>query len=186
MLRALERNPLVRVSDRLEALTFVAVLMLVVLAIPMAAQIKADTYDSTLHRANEQAQSRHSVQAVVVQGSMGLPTDFDTPLYVTAQWHDGSRLRTETVASPATVKAGEPLTLWVDTTGRVVPAPLTPTDAEVSAITFASTAWVLIAVFSGLLALAVRFGLDRSRARAWERELQLLAHNDDGWANRHS
>jgi hypothetical protein len=185
-LRALERNPLIRVSDRLEALAFLAVLAMIVLAIPFAASVEAKTYDSTLHTAEEQAQGRHSVHAVVVQGSVGLPTDFDTSLYVQAQWHEGTRLRTEQVVSPSTVKAGDPLTLWLDQTGRVVPAPLTPSDAKVSAVTFAWTVWVLIVVFSGILALGIRLGLDRSRARAWERELQVLAHNDDGWANRRS
>jgi hypothetical protein len=39
--------------------------------------------------------------------------------------------------------------------------------------------------FSVLSALAFRRALDRVRARAWERELLVLAHNDDGWANRY-
>jgi hypothetical protein len=30
----------------------------------------------------------------------------------------------------------------------------------------------------------IRRGLDRARDRAWEREIRLFAHNDDGWANR--
>ena len=185
-LRALERNPLIRLSDRLEALAFLAVLAVVLMAIPFASSVQAMTYDSTLHTVEEQTQTRHSIHAVVVQGSVGLPTDFDTSLYVQAQWHEGTRLRTEQVVSPATVKTGDPLTLWLDQTGRVVPAPLTRSDAKVSAVTLAWTVWVLIAVASAVLALCVRWWLDRSRARAWERELQVLAHNDDGWANRRS
>lgn len=101
-----------------------------------------------------------------------------------AQWRDGNQLHTERVTSVATVEAGASLTLWVDRAGRVVAAPLTTTDAKVSAIGVATTIWLLLVVFSGLTALGIRTGLDRSRARSWERELQLLAHNDDGWANR--
>jgi hypothetical protein len=37
---------------------------------------------------------------------------------------------------------------------------------------------------SALVAYLIYRGLDRSRDRAWENELHLLAHSDDGWANR--
>jgi hypothetical protein len=37
-----------------------------------------------------------------------------------------------------------------------------------------------------MVAFGMVRGLDRSRDRAWDRELHLMAHNDDGWANRHT
>ena len=39
---------------------------------------------------------------------------------------------------------------------------------------------------SGAVSSLIRRGLDRSRYRSWERELHLLAYNDDGWANRNT
>ncbi len=44
--------------------------------------------------------------------------------------------------------------------------------------------WLGAVALSVLIAYLVRRLLDRMRANAWERELRLLAHNDDGWANR--
>jgi hypothetical protein len=185
-LRALDRNPLVRASDRLEALAFLALLVMTLVAIPVAAGLGHQTYDSTMRIVEDETQSRHSVQAVAVEGSTGPLTDQDTPQHVLVQWRDGSVQRTEKVANPrpGTVKAGAAVTIWLDQRGMVVAAPLTPTDAAANATTVGWTAWVLAAVFNGLAALGIRHCLDRSRARTWDRALYQLAHHDDGWANR--
>ena len=182
--RALERNPLIRVSDRLEALSFVALFVLTLLAIPFATHVADRTYDSTMHFVAEESRSRHSVEAEVIRGSTGLPTDFGTPLYVTVQWREGARDRTEQIVSPGTVAAGSEMTVWLDTDGKVVSAPLRPMDASVNATSAGWTVWLVVAVVCGLVGLAIRKALDRSRARSWERALQLLALDDGGWANR--
>lgn len=184
-LRALGRSPLVRGTDRTEALSVLAVLILAVIAIPMATVLYDQTYTDRMHTVAEQAQTRHSVQATVIHGSTGLPTDFDTPAYVTAQWKEGTRVRSEQIVSPATVATGEPLTVWLDEDGAVTGAPLQPVDAELSALGISGVAWGLGVLFLVFGAAAVRKILDRLRDRAWERELRLLTYNDDGWANRH-
>jgi hypothetical protein len=185
-LRALDRNPLARASDRLEALAVLALLGMTLLAIPFAVGVSHQTYDSTIRIVEEEAQSRHSVQASVVEGSTGPLTDLDTPQYVRVQWRDGTQQRIENVVSPdpGLVKAGAHLTIWLDSTGKVVTAPLTPSDASVNAASVGWTVWVLAVVFNGLTGLGIRHCLDRSRARTWDRALQWLAHQDDGWANR--
>jgi hypothetical protein len=183
-LRALGFNPLIRTSDRIEALAVLAVLVTAFFAIPFAAQAGTQVYDAGVHTADEQAHSRHSVEAVAVDGSISMPADFESSAYVRAQWHEGARVRTEQVLTPATLKAGDPLKIWLDDTGRVVAAPLTLDDARMNAVGVVGTVWVSIVACSALLAFAIRRGLDRSRARYWERELHLMAHNDDGWANR--
>jgi hypothetical protein len=182
--RALQRNPLIRASDRLEALSFLVLFVMTLLAIPFATHVGDQTYDSTMRFVHEETQSRHSVRAVVVQGSTALPTDFSTPLYVTVQWRDGARQRTEQIVSPGTVETGAELTVWLDPAGKVVTAPLTSLDASVNAASAGWTVWTVAVVFCGLLGLAIRKVLDRARARSWERALQMLAIDDDGWANR--
>jgi hypothetical protein len=162
-----------------------AVLATALFAVPPAAQAGTLMYDVGARTAMEQAQSRHSVDAIVVEGSAGLPVDFDNPSYVRAQWHEGAQVRTEQVITPTTVKAGEPVKIWLDSTGKVVAAPQTTYDAKLSAIVAAATVWVAIVACGALMAFFVRRALDRSRDRGWDRELHLLAHNDDGWANRH-
>ena len=185
-LRALGRNPLVRTSDRLEALAFLAVLVTALFVIPVAGHAGDLTYDTSMRTVAEQAATRHSVTAVVIEGSTGMPADFESSAYVRVQWREGAQVRTEHVVSPATVEAGSALTVWLDQDGRVVAAPLTEVDARINAVGVAWTVWLTAVVFSTLAALVIRRGLDRTRARQWERELALLAHNDDGWANRHT
>ena len=183
--RALQRNPLTRTSDRLEALTFVVLFLMTLLAIPVATHVADRAYDSTMQFVREETQTRHSVQAQAVT-STETPTDFGTPLYVDAKWTENGRERTERIASAGAVAAGAKMTVWLDEAGKVVTAPLRPADASVNATSAGWSVWLLAVVFCGLVGLAVRKALDRSRARSWDRALQLFAYGDDGWANRHS
>lgn len=180
---ALGFNPLVRAVDRIEALVVLGILVTALFAIPAAMSAGALVRDTGMRTAEEQSHSRHSVQAVVVKG-IGLPTDLDTPAYVQAQWTEDEQSRTESVVGPATIKAGDRMTIWLDTSGKVVAAPMTTSDAELNGIAVAVTLWISIVMAGVVTAYLVRRGLDRSRYRSWERELHLMAHNDDGWANR--
>lgn len=185
-LRALGgRHPLVRTVDRLEAFTVFGVVIAALIAIPMAMSAGSLIHESALQTAREQAASRHSVQAVVVAG-IGVPTDLDTPAYVRAQWREGTQERTESVVSYATTKPGDHMTVWLDNTGKVVNAPLQAGDAELQSVVAAGAVWTTAVMIAVLGAFLIRRGLDRARDRAWEREIALLSHNDDGWANRHT
>jgi hypothetical protein len=188
---ALGFNPLIRTTDRLEALVVLAAFVSALIAVPVAAQAGNLVYESAVHTADEQAHDRHAVQALVVEGSRRMPADFegpasDSPASVRAQWREGTQVRTEQITTPSMAKAGESLTIWLDDTGKVVAAPLTADDAKLSVAVAAGTVWIAIVACAALAAFLIRRGLDRSRDRSWERELHLLAHNDDGWANRHT
>jgi hypothetical protein len=182
--RALGFNPLVRATDRLESLAILAAVIAALFATPLTAHVGTQMHDSGMRTVDQQSRSRHPVEAVALERA-SLSADFDGPSYVRAQWREGTRLRTERVITPATVNAGEPISIWLDNTGNVVAAPLSPDDATLSAVVAAAALWVTIATCFALLAYAVRVGLDRARGREWDRELALLTHNDDGWANRH-
>ncbi|MDO0975007.1 Rv1733c family protein [Mycolicibacterium frederiksbergense] len=184
-LRALGFHPLVRTVDRLEALTVLGVLVAGLFAIPVAVSAGTVVHDASLRTAEQQAQSRHSVQAVVVAG-IGALTELDTPAYVRAQWREGTQMRTESVVGPATIRPGDHMTVWVDDSGKVVSAPLRADDAALTATAAAVAFWISIVTCGALVAYLIRRGLDRARHRAWDRELLVLAHNDDGWANRHN
>jgi len=182
-LRALGFHPLVRMVDRLEALAVLGVVVVALFAIPAAVSAGTVVRDAGVRTAEQQAQTRHSVQAVVVAG-VGAPTELDTPAYVRAQWREGTQMRTESVVSPATIRPGDHMKVWLDESGKVVAAPLRADDAAVTATAAAVSFWISIVMCGALVAYLIRRGLDRSRHRAWDRELLLLAHNDDGWANR--
>jgi hypothetical protein len=59
------RNPLVRTSDRVEALVLVLAVVESLLAVPIGAPIGTAVHDSIRHLYAEQAQSRHPVTATV-------------------------------------------------------------------------------------------------------------------------
>lgn len=186
---ALGFNPLIRTTDRLEALAVLAALLTALIAIPASAQAGDLVYESAVRTSNEQSRDRHPVDALVVEGSKRMPTDSEDPASVApnsarVQWREGTRLRTEQITSPTMAKTGESLTIWLDNADKVVAAPLTADDAKLNAAAATGTVWIALVVCGALAAFLVRRGLDRSRDRSWERELHLLAYNDDGWANR--
>ena len=181
--RALQRNPLTRPSDRLEALTYLALLLTTLLAIPFATHVADRAYASTMSFVQEETQTRHPVEAQVITGT-STPTDLGEPLYVAAKWTEGAQERTERIVSPGSVAAGTKITVWLDTTGKVVSAPLRPADASINATSAGWSVWLLVVVFCGLVGMAVRKVLDRARSRSWDRALELFAYGDDGWANR--
>lgn len=183
---ALGFNPLVRGSDRLEALAVLAVFGTALFALPVATQAASSNYDTGVRAASEQSHSRHPVEAVALDGNSTMPSDLGSTAYVLAQWHQGTQMRTERVTTPEIIKAGAPITVWLNNTENVVAAPLTLEDARVSALGAGGTVWVVVVACSALAAFAFRKGLDCGRYRAWERELHLMANNDDGWANRHT
>jgi hypothetical protein len=182
---AFGRNPLIRRTDRLEAVAVLMVIVIALLAIPFAVHVGSETYITRMRTITEQAQTRHPVDAVAVGDSLPRVGPYTRPRSVRVQWREGTHTRTEVVAYPAVVKAGAPLTVWLDDTGKVVAAPGKPTAAKSDAAAQTAVVWLGAVALSVLVARALRRWLDRCRARAWERELQLLAHNDDGWANRH-
>lgn len=149
-------------------------LVIALLAIPFATNIGSQTFDGYMRSVAEQADTRHAVEATVLDGSTAVLADFEGPTPVRAQWHEGDQLRTEYVFSPAIVEAGDEMTIWLDDKGRVVTAPHTATDAQVSAIGAGMTIWISVVAFGAMAAFGVRRGLDRSRDRGWDREVEAI------------
>jgi len=186
LVRALSRNPLVRASDRAEALVSLMVVVVAALAIPFASSAGDDAYDARMRIIDEQLRTRHSVEAVVVGVTNATVGRYSRPGPVRAQWREGTQVRSAMVSSATVVNPGAAVSVWLDDAGNVVSPPDTPQVARSIAAARAWTLWVGIVSTAVLIAVASRRVLDRQRARSWERELLVLAHNDDGWADRHS
>ena len=65
LLRLLGRDPLVRTTDRIEALVFVLAIVVSLLTIPIAAAVGTAVHDSNRRAYAEQAHNRHAVTATV-------------------------------------------------------------------------------------------------------------------------
>ena len=163
--------------------------MLMVLAaalfvIPVAQRVGDETYADRMQQISRQHQSLHSVEAIAAADSGSpAPRRFGVPVTVRVEWREGVHRRSEVIASPSFVKAKTPVTVWLDDKGAVVPAPAREVDAQMVATNRAWASWFGIVGLCVLLAFAIRRCLDRYRAASWQRELHLMAYNDDGWAN---
>jgi multisubunit Na+/H+ antiporter MnhG subunit len=183
---ALSGNGLARLSDRLEAASILLAVAVAVIALPLAMQAGERSHSARAAAIAAQYERTHPVQAVAVSHSV-VRAPRSQQNTVQAQWREGDRMRTTSVVSRTTVPQGAPVTVWLDNaTGDPVDAPADPTDAAAVGMCVGAATWLGAAALGVLLAVLVRWVLNRSRARAWEREIRLLAHNDDGWANRHT
>lgn len=182
----LRPNPLVRLSDRVEALVVLMVFVVAAFAIPVASQAGDDAYAARMQIIDEQLRTRHSVEATATSSSGVTTGRYTRPGPVRAEWREGSTTRSEMVNSPTPVNPGATVTVWLDDAGKVVAPPDTPQVARSIAAGRTWSLWLGTVGVALLFALATRRLLDRARSRSWERELLVLAHNDDGWADRHS
>lgn len=183
---ALRRNGLARFSDRLEAASILLAVAIAVLAVPLAVQAGERAHAVRAAAISAEHERTHTVQAEAVSHSV-VRAPRSQQNTVQAQWRQGDRVRTTSVVSRTTVAKGAPVTVWLDNaTGDPVEAPADPTDATAIGTCVGAAMWLGTATLGVLFAVVVRLTLNRTRARAWEREIQLLAHNDDGWANRHT
>ena len=171
----LDHNPLRRPADRIEAALRVAVLLLILIAVPMATVIVGRAADHAFLRdAQAQQASRHRISAVLTQPAPASSIDpyvtvQDT--WAAARWTapDGSA-RSGQVFVPAGTKKGSTVPVWINASGAITDPPAGHRDvmAEVSAIVMV-TGTVLIMVLLSGQALARR-ALDRRRLRAWDAE----------------
>ena len=179
LLRLLGRDPLVRTTDRIEALVLVLAIVVSLLAIPIAAAVGTAVYDSNRHLYAEQAHTRHTVAATVsdVPASQILRTGTTT---VAARWTAAGAEHTGTVKAQLTTKAGDTVEIWVDDNGAQVPAPTPTTRAAVDAVTGAVVIWICVAAIAATLFTATRAVCDRIRFTGWQHDLDSMVGNGDG------
>jgi len=70
----------------------------------------------------------------------------------------------------ATAAAGDHVTVWLDSAGRIVPAPASSESLAGLTLLVGAGTWILIGLVMLVLGWAVRRRLDRRRWRAWGQE----------------
>jgi hypothetical protein len=170
--RLFGRNPLVRATDRVEALVLVLVVALPLLAVPISAAVGTAAYDSRSRIYAEQVQTRRPVTATVT-GDSHPRRDLESPtVMIPARWFAAGAERTGDVTAPLTAKIGDEIEIWVDDEGFSVPPPVN--TARSAAVAFgAATWWVITVLAVGLFARA-RITLDRRRYDQWQQSFNRL------------
>jgi hypothetical protein len=180
LLRLAGRDPLVRTTDRIEALVMVLAVVVSLLAIPIAAAVGTAVYDSRRQAYAEQTHTRHTVAATVTDVPASQQILRTGTITVAARWTAGGAEHTGAVKAQSTTKTGDTVEIWVDDNGAQVPAPTPTTRAAVEAATGALVIWISVAAIAATLSTLTRAVCDRIRFTGWQHDLEHLVGNGDG------
>lgn len=165
-----------RGADRFEALLLLVVSLLVVVSVAVICRQVVADYDRLAASAAADARARHQVVATLrpdipVPAGTGSAGGELTP--VTATWiAPGGQVRRGVVDVGAGPALPRHVQVWIDQAGGQVAQPLSGAEAFTTAI-LGGLVWesvVLVVLGGGYL--LVRRGLDRRRARLWDRECE--------------
>jgi len=172
----LDRNPLRRRTDRIEAAMRLVMIVLLVAVIPVAAIAAGQWADHhALRQAQAQQAADHLVTAVLLQDApaAGVPDPYTSvqTTWALARWQPpGQPSRTGVILVVAGARKGSTVRTWIGPSGAVIASPMDHRDIVGD---------VLLAVMatclgSGLVLLAAgtlaRRALDRRRLNAWAGE----------------
>ncbi len=173
----LDRNPLRRPADRIEAAVRLATVILILVAVPVAALVAGQRADHRFLRdAQEQRAADHYVSAVITQAAPASSTATDPYVTVQTTWAparwtapDGSAHSGQVLVDAGTSK-GTKTPIWINASGAITNPP--PGHWHVITevgVTVMVTSLGLIIMLLGGLGLTRR-ALDRSRLGAWDAE----------------
>ncbi|MEV7551359.1 hypothetical protein AB0N89_17185 [Amycolatopsis sp. NPDC089917] len=177
------RNPLARITDRIEAVILVGAVVAALLGIPLAAAAGSEAYATMMARSAFETATRHATNAVLLEDAPPARVGFDgTPAAETARvparWEvpDG-RIQDGLVTVDLGASAGDKVTVWLDGSDAVVEPPVMPLDAAGTGIGVGVGVWLIAAMLlaSGYL-VALRL-LNRARRAAWDREWERLGQD---------
>lgn len=164
------RSALVRPSDWIEAGCLLVLVLLMMVAVPVAGAVGSEVYTATSQLAQQQRDDRMPMTATLLDPAPAVEPGVLDEL-VRASW---LRPGGQTAVGKVTVRqesaAGDRVDIWVDRSGEATSAPITAGGAVAAAV--ASGLITLGLGVVGLLLgyLLVRWSLDRYRLRRWADE----------------
>jgi hypothetical protein len=174
------RNPLLRRTDRIEALAMLAALIVSLIAIPVAGVAGGAVYGARDSQYTQEAHQRHAVTATVTD----VGADRSAATVVQARWPVATGERTGALVLTTAGRVGDRIKIWGDRDGNPVAAP-TPTSRAVSDAVATALAMLLsVGLWLTFLVTSVRSRLDRARDAQWEREIRCL-QEDGGRTSQH-
>lgn len=171
------RNPLIRISDRVEVLALVFTVVVSLLAAPIGAAVGTAIHDSRSRHYAEQAQTRHTVTATVI----GSPARSDT-MTVRARWFAAGAEHTGAVKAPPTVKPGDSIDIWVDEDGSH--AGPTVMSAMNEAVAIALAVWLNVTTAAVVVFAGTQAMLNRARHARWQSDFVHLVGDGNGQTSR--
>jgi hypothetical protein len=171
-------NPLVRISDLVEALVVVLAVLMVIIAVPIAAGVGTAVYDSRSRQYAEQAETSQVVTGTVTSHKVAYHESLGPTITVLARWFAGGTEHTGAVSAPPGVNIGDSIDIWVDGDGSHVGPP--PKTAHHEAVAAGSAVWFGVAIAAGILVAGARAALNRARHARWQDDFDDLIGDGDG------
>ncbi len=173
-------NPLVRTSDRFEALVGILTVLVIVVAAPFAAAVGTSVHDSRSRSVLEQAQNTGQVTAIAVGRGTVVPQTSGVAFVARTTWKAGGRDHTEVIDWPDRAKVGDRQTIWVDAKGDLTSPPPSQDRAVADAVGAGLGVWIGVAGIAAASGYLARRRLDRWRYAQWEREITTTLAGGDG------
>lgn len=173
-------NPLRRPVDRISAATTVALLLVAMMAVPAGIAFGSGVHDDLSRKAARSVATSSPVAAklvttappVVFPGETGEQVPSGMAL---AQWETpGGGHRSATIVVPGAMVPGTDVTVWVDPSGRVQPAPDAPITITYSAVLAGLWAFVSTLACCVALVYAVWRLADLYALRQWQQEWEMV------------
>ncbi|ETK32735.1 Rv1733c family protein [Microbispora sp. ATCC PTA-5024] len=167
----LDRNPLRRRCDRVEAAVRLSAVLGVLAAVVLGIMLGLREYGLGLKEEARQAQTRHPVNATLVE-------DVTTPRlsaagaavgHAQARWTapDGT-VRAGTIDASPSKHAGDVVAIWTDPHGTVTPRPQDRETTVVAALTVGTGVPLAASAFLAMVVLSTRAVNQRRARRVWE------------------
>lgn len=169
-----EANPLRRGSDRAEAWIRLSIVVVFLVAGPLAAVAGGHwASDAAAAAARAQAAAEYRVRAVLLSNA---PAASSYPVvgnsvdaWVRARWTaPNGTFRVGYVPAAAGSRAGNTVTVWSDASGTLAGPPIGPAQILSQVITFVAVTSLALAVLLLTVLWLTRRALDRRRLAAWE------------------
>lgn len=183
----LRHNDMTRRCDWIQAALLTAAISVALVLLPIALAVGSDTYAHQIRAGEQQRQTRQPVMATLVKDAppvaMGTRGEAAPGVaQVPASWMlpDGTE-RTGKVNADYGAKKGSSVLIWLDGDGNLAAEPITHEEAAMAGFAIAMGLWICAAAALCVLYLLARFGLNRRRFAAWQRE---WAQVEPGWTRR--
>jgi hypothetical protein len=183
VISAFGANPLVRISDRIEAIVVVTAVTFSLFAAPIAGAIGTAVHDAQSRLYAEEAHTRQPIRAIVTttRHSAEVARPYPNTPIIQARWRAEGIEHVDIFRSQRAVTVGDQIDIWVNDTGERVGPPTPASQAVVDAVGVGVLLWLVAVGAAAALVAVVRWRLNRRRETAWEREIGGLA--DRRWAD---
>jgi hypothetical protein len=177
IIRAFGANPLVRISDRIEAIVVVSAVAFSLLAASVAGAIGTTVHYAQSRVYAEEAHTRQPIRAIVTttRHTAEVAHPQVNTAIIQARWQAEGIEHVDIFRSQRAVTVGDQIDIWVNDTGQRVAPPTPASQAVVDAVSFGVLLWLAAVGAAAALVAVVRWRLNCRHETDWEREIEGLA-----------